>query len=37
MEGRVSLGKAAEVSWLTIRKFDEYRARARIPIRGPNH
>ena len=36
MEGRVSLGKAAEVSGLTVREFDEYRARARVPIRGPN-
>ncbi len=36
MEGRVSLGKAAEISGLTVREFDEYRAKARIPIPGPN-
>ena len=36
MEGRVSIGKAAEIAGLPFREFDEYRARARIPIRGPN-
>ena len=36
MEGRVSIGKAAEISGLSFREFDEYRARARVPIRGPD-
>lgn len=36
MEGRVSIGKAAEISGLPFRDFDEYRAKARVPIRGPD-
>lgn len=36
MEGRVSIGRAAEIGGLSFREFDEYRARARIPIRGPD-
>jgi len=36
MEGRVSVGKAAEIAGLPFREFDEYRARAKVPIRGPN-
>jgi len=35
MEGRVSIGKAAEVSGLSLRKFDELRARARVPMHTP--
>jgi len=35
MEGRVSIGRAAEIAGLPFREFDEHRARARIPIRGP--
>jgi hypothetical protein len=35
MEGRVSIGKAAEIAGLSFREFDEHRARARVPIRGP--
>jgi predicted HTH domain antitoxin len=33
--GRVSIGGAAEITGLPFREFDEHRARARIPIRGP--
>jgi hypothetical protein len=36
MEGRVSLGKAAEIAGLTLREFDEVRAKGKVPIRGPN-
>jgi len=36
MEGRVSIGKAAEISGLAFREFDEYRVNARVPIRGPD-
>ncbi|MBI4257629.1 MAG: hypothetical protein HY619_01615 [Thaumarchaeota archaeon] len=36
MEGRVSIGKAAEVASLPFREFDQYRAKARIPLRGPH-
>ncbi len=35
MRGDVSIGKAAEMSGLGFRKFDEVRARARVPIRAP--
>ena len=35
MEGRVSIGRAAEVSGLSLRKFDELRARARVPMHTP--
>lgn len=35
MRGDVSIGKAAEMSGLGFRKFDEARARARVPIRAP--
>jgi predicted HTH domain antitoxin len=35
MEGRVSIGKASEISGLPFREFDQYRAKARIPLRGP--
>jgi len=37
MEGRVSIGKAAEIAGLPFREFDEHRARAKVPIRGPNY
>jgi hypothetical protein len=36
MEGRVSIGKAAEVAGVPFREFDEYRAKARVPIKGPD-
>ena len=36
MEGRVSIGKAAEISGLPFREFDEYRAKAKVPVRGPD-
>ena len=36
MEGRVSLGRAAEVAGLPVTEFDYIRAKARVPIRGPN-
>ena len=35
MEGRVSIGRAAEISGLSLRKFDELRARARVPMHTP--
>lgn len=35
MRGDVSIGKAAEMSGLGFRKFDEARAKARVPIRAP--
>jgi len=35
MRGEVSIGKAAEMSGLGFRKFDEVRAKARVPIRAP--
>lgn len=35
MRGDVSIGKAAEMSGLGFRKFDEVRARARVPVRAP--
>jgi hypothetical protein len=35
MEGRVSIGRAAEVSGMSLRKFDELRARARVPMHTP--
>ena len=35
MEGRVSIGKAAEIADIPFREFDEYRAKAKVPIRGP--
>jgi len=36
MEGRVSLGKAAEVAGLPVTEFDYVRGRAKIPLRGPD-
>lgn len=36
MEGRVSLGKVAEIAGLPVRELDEIRAKARIPLRGPD-
>ncbi|MFQ6135125.1 MAG: UPF0175 family protein [Nitrososphaerales archaeon] len=36
MEGRVSIGKAAEIAGLPLREFDEHRARAKVPVRGPS-
>jgi len=35
MEGRVSIGKAAEISGLSLRQFDELRARANVPMHTP--
>ena len=35
MEGRVSIGRAAEIAGLPVTEFDYIRAKARIPIRGP--
>ena len=36
MEGRVSMGKAAEVSGLPVTEFDYLRAKAKVPVRGPD-
>jgi len=36
MEGRVSLGRAAEVAGLPVTEFDYVRGRAKIPLRGPD-
>jgi hypothetical protein len=36
MDGRVSLGKAAEIASMTTGEFDYVRAKARVPIRGPD-
>lgn len=36
MEGRVSIGKAAEIAGVPFREFDECRAKAKVPIRGPS-
>lgn len=36
MEGRVSIGKASEIAGLSFREFDQYRAKARVPLRGPS-
>lgn len=36
MEGRVSLGKAAEVAGLPVTEFDYVRGRAKVPLRGPD-
>lgn len=36
MEGRVSLGKAAEVTGLPVTEFDYIRGKAKIPLRGPD-
>jgi len=36
MEGRVSIGKAAEVSGLPVTEFDYLRARVKVPVRGPD-
>ena len=36
MEGRVSIGKAVEVAGVPFREFDEYGAKAKVPIRGPD-
>jgi len=35
MEGRVSIGRAAEISGLSLRKFDELRAKAKVPMHTP--
>ena len=35
MRGEVSIGKAAEMSGLGFRRFDEARAKARVPLRAP--
>lgn len=35
MEGRVSIGRAAEISGLPLRQFDELRARANVPMHTP--
>jgi len=35
MEGRVSIGRAAEISGLSLRKFDELRAKARVLMHTP--
>ena len=35
MEGRVSIGKAAEIADIPFRDFDEHRAKAKVPLRGP--
>jgi len=34
MEGRVSLGRAAEVAGLPVTEFDYVRGRAKVPFRG---
>jgi len=36
MEGRVSLGKAAEVAGLPVTEFNYIRGRAKVPLRGPD-
>jgi len=36
MEGRVSIGRAVEIAGLPVTEFDYIRARARIPVRGPD-
>lgn len=36
MEGRASLGKVAEISGMTTGEFDYVRAKARVPLRGPD-
>lgn len=36
MEGRVSIGKAAEIAGLPVTEFDYMRARAKVPVRGPD-
>ncbi|MCX8184064.1 MAG: UPF0175 family protein [Crenarchaeota archaeon] len=36
MEGRVSIGRAAEIAGLPVRGGGGVRAKARIPIRGPD-
>lgn len=36
MEGRVSIGRAAEIAGLRVTEFDYIRARARVPVPGPD-
>jgi hypothetical protein len=36
MEGRVSIGRAAEIAGLPVTEFDYIRAEAKIPVRGPD-
>lgn len=36
MEGRVSIGKAAEIAGLPVTEFDYLRAKAKVPVRGPD-
>lgn len=36
MEGRASIGKAAEISGLRVTEFDYLRAKAKVPVRGPD-
>jgi len=36
MEGRVSIGRAAEISGLSLRRFDEIRVKARVPMHTPS-
>lgn len=35
LEGRVSIGRATEISGLSFREFNYVREKAKIPIRGP--
>jgi len=36
MEGRISIGRAAEIAGLPVTEFDYIRAKAKIPVRGPD-
>lgn len=36
MEGRISIGRAAEISGLSLREFNEIRAKAKVPIHTPS-
>jgi len=35
MEGRVSIGRAAEIAGMAVTEFDYVRAGAKVPVRGP--
>jgi predicted HTH domain antitoxin len=35
LEGKVSIGRATEISGLSFREFNDIRGKAKIPIRGP--
>lgn len=35
LEGKVSIGRATEISGLSFREFNEIRGKAKIPLRGP--